>query len=87
MQMGFGMINTGCQHDRPNLPPLGSFETPPSVNRLRLGVREGAGPLATPYKHPQHQVSAGPSSLDLSRPALSFSLSLKLSPLMLSVIE
>ncbi len=59
-----------------------------------LGVWRGSargGPLAAPRKTPQLgpglNAAGGLSSLGLSRPALSFSLSLKLSPLILTVIE
>jgi hypothetical protein len=80
---------TLCQISR-EIPPSVSFETPPSgLFQCVLGEREGENspsPLRVKANN-DHEGGGGGSNFGLSRPALSFSLSLKLSPLMLIVIE
>ena len=76
----------GCQISS-EIPPSVSFETPPSGYSGVGGARGGSAPSPLRAKGHDNHEGAGASNLGLSRPALSFSLSLKLSPLMLIVIE
>ena len=72
----------------PKFPPSYHLKLPPRLNPVRLRKCEKGHPgLATLYRTSNFHSLDGVSSLGLSRPALSFSLSRKLSPLMLIVIE
>ena len=72
----------------PKIPPSYHLKLPPRLNPVRLRQCEKGHPgLATLYRTSNFHSLDGVSSLGLSRPALSFSLSRKLSPLMLIVIE